>query len=623
MGKMRAGRRDGKRADVVRGETTDPAATTHKAGRVWAYGPAASDYAARLRVDGVDGVNVIVCDGTDAELALAKAASLRQAGIPFFVTPVLMPVRAANARIAAKEIVAAGLDADRLRLHFEALGAGTLTLNEQAVFDVPAYPPHVCNTMRELVQLADGLLIRSQRERYELQGLLQCSKPLTACVPLRNTAVPNVSPEAGAEDVVIWAPAATPADLQLYRYALAQLQRPAVAVCAQAHDDGVMRCVGLDQAASVLRRAAVVVDTDMTDPGTAIAFAERGFAVAAPLCNGAAEYVQNLVIYDPASFISLWGAVARARTNRRTVVRLHASDEAQLGELLSSQKPRIESPAPLVSIIVPTYNRRELLERNLRAFAAQTYPRIEVVVVNDGGVAVDDIVARFPFAKLVAPPQNVGVVKAVNFGFAHAAGEYIGMLADDDLQYPSHVAALVEGLQSSKLEVAHTDILLRLVEPQTQAGYATYGYTLIFHHDHDPVGVRWGGNATHAMGYLASRRAWEKIGYLDERRDCASDMDTILRFSTHFDIAHVPVVTGEMRYASDNTNASMRAGVKLVDEIRAVLLQHAPPESALTAARIEHVLSLTAACQEQQSFFAPWIRLSRPIDEGNSALAPQ
>ncbi|MGZ9148858.1 MAG: glycosyltransferase family 2 protein, partial [Candidatus Deferrimicrobiaceae bacterium] len=47
---------------------------------------------------------------------------------------------------------------------------------------------------------------------------------------------------------------------------------------------------------------------------------------------------------------------------------------------------------PLVSVIVPTYNRPEMLADCLRSILHQTYPNVEIIVVNDGGVDVKKII---------------------------------------------------------------------------------------------------------------------------------------------------------------------------------------------------------------------------------------
>jgi GT2 family glycosyltransferase len=80
---------------------------------------------------------------------------------------------------------------------------------------------------------------------------------------------------------------------------------------------------------------------------------------------------------------------------------------------------------PLVSVVVPTRG-APVLEECLAALAAQSFERLEVVVVADGVPAPDA-----PGARLVALPERMGFAAAVNAGVAAAAGSVVAILNDD------------------------------------------------------------------------------------------------------------------------------------------------------------------------------------------------
>jgi hypothetical protein len=112
---------------------------------------------------------------------------------------------------------------------------------------------------------------------------------------------------------------------------------------------------------------------------------------------------------------------------------------------------------PPVSIVVPTRNRRGLLRRALASVAAQLYRPIEVVVVNDAGADVDDVLDEFrPRLDVVAVvnPRNVGLAGARNIGIERAGGAYLGYLDDDDQLYPHHVGHLIARLQATGARAA-------------------------------------------------------------------------------------------------------------------------------------------------------------------------
>ena len=108
---------------------------------------------------------------------------------------------------------------------------------------------------------------------------------------------------------------------------------------------------------------------------------------------------------------------------------------------------------PLVSVVIPTKDRREFLPRALASVANQIYRPLEAVVVNDAGASVTDIIDDFREQVAVTEVvnrQNLYLAQSRNVGSEHASGSYIGFLDDDDHLYPHHVGHLVALLLSHK-----------------------------------------------------------------------------------------------------------------------------------------------------------------------------
>jgi glycosyltransferase involved in cell wall biosynthesis len=115
---------------------------------------------------------------------------------------------------------------------------------------------------------------------------------------------------------------------------------------------------------------------------------------------------------------------------------------------------------PLVSVIVPTYNRPETLAEALQSIVTQTYSSIEVIVVNDGGRDVRNVILRYASQRdirYIHLLDNKGRSAARNIGIAAAQGQYLAYLDDDDLFYPEHLTTLVNYLEVSGRQVAYTD----------------------------------------------------------------------------------------------------------------------------------------------------------------------
>lgn len=112
---------------------------------------------------------------------------------------------------------------------------------------------------------------------------------------------------------------------------------------------------------------------------------------------------------------------------------------------------------PLVSVIIPTYNRSRLLRETVDSVLAQTYPNIECVVVDDG--STDDtpaVMAAYAGRIVYIRTENQGGTKARNTGIAAARGKFLNFLDHDDLLLPEKIARQMEILRSRpKIGLVH------------------------------------------------------------------------------------------------------------------------------------------------------------------------
>ena len=139
---------------------------------------------------------------------------------------------------------------------------------------------------------------------------------------------------------------------------------------------------------------------------------------------------------------------------------------------------------PLISIIIPTYNRAELLmTRAVPSILAQTYPYFEVLIIGDH--CTDDTEKRiadlndprFTFYNLperpLYPPDKrkiwlLGGYKAMNTGRQMAQGKWLASLDDDDIWLPEHLEKLLRFAQMGNYEFASSQSLMQLPNGQTQ-----------------------------------------------------------------------------------------------------------------------------------------------------------
>jgi glycosyltransferase involved in cell wall biosynthesis len=114
----------------------------------------------------------------------------------------------------------------------------------------------------------------------------------------------------------------------------------------------------------------------------------------------------------------------------------------------SIPSPAVEaSEPPLVSIVVPTYNRGEFLERCLRSILSQTYRRIECLVIDgasrDNSLEILERLARQDSRLRFLSEPDHGEVEAANKGLDLARGEIVGIQGSDDYYVPDAVEAAV------------------------------------------------------------------------------------------------------------------------------------------------------------------------------------
>lgn len=112
---------------------------------------------------------------------------------------------------------------------------------------------------------------------------------------------------------------------------------------------------------------------------------------------------------------------------------------------------------PLVSVIIPTYNKSKLLRLTIESVLAQTYPAIELIVVDDGSTDDTPSVAREFGGRIIYVRQdNLGGEAARNNGFKIARGAYINFFDHDDLMMPTKIERQVQLLEArSEIGVAH------------------------------------------------------------------------------------------------------------------------------------------------------------------------
>jgi LmbE family N-acetylglucosaminyl deacetylase/GT2 family glycosyltransferase len=202
---------------------------------------------------------------------------------------------------------------------------------------------------------------------------------------------------------------------------------------------------------------------------------------------------------------------------------------------------------PLVSVIVRTRNRPELLREALESLAAGTYRRVEVIVVNDGGLS-PCLPAAYALPLVpVDLPGHQGRAAAANAGVARATGEYVTFLDDDDLADPEHLSTLVGIAGAAGVRVAYTDAAVGIYELDAEHGWRCVDRRLTYSRDFDGERLLV-DNYIPLNTLIVERRLLVEAGPFDVSLPFFEDWDMLIRLAALAPFHHLRRVTCEYRH---------------------------------------------------------------------------
>lgn len=118
-----------------------------------------------------------------------------------------------------------------------------------------------------------------------------------------------------------------------------------------------------------------------------------------------------------------------------------------------------------VSAIITTHNRKVLLKRSIESVFSQTYPNIELIVVDDASTdGTDDYCKVLSLRYIyISKQESKGGNYARNLGIKAATGEYVAFLDDDDYWLPSKIEKQVTLLENSDCELVYCGRRLEII----------------------------------------------------------------------------------------------------------------------------------------------------------------
>jgi GT2 family glycosyltransferase len=182
---------------------------------------------------------------------------------------------------------------------------------------------------------------------------------------------------------------------------------------------------------------------------------------------------------------------------------------------------------PLVSVVVPTFNRPEVTAQAVASVLAQTFKRFELIVVDDASQIPFDLPGKLrdPRVRILRHPVNRGAAGARNSGVSEARGDWVAFLDSDDLWLPDKLerqiaAAATAGDMAAwacgftKIDAFDSSRVDQIPIEATQPRLFASGC--------------WFCPGTTA---LVSKMAFERVGPFDETLRRLEDLDWYVRFA--------------------------------------------------------------------------------------------
>jgi glycosyltransferase involved in cell wall biosynthesis len=104
-----------------------------------------------------------------------------------------------------------------------------------------------------------------------------------------------------------------------------------------------------------------------------------------------------------------------------------------------SALPQSAAPCPRISVVTPSFNQAHFLEETIRSILLQSYPEIELLIIDGGSTDGSlDLIRRYaPWIAYWVSEKDRGQSHALNKGFAKASGQWIGWQNSDDIYHPN------------------------------------------------------------------------------------------------------------------------------------------------------------------------------------------
>ncbi len=188
------------------------------------------------------------------------------------------------------------------------------------------------------------------------------------------------------------------------------------------------------------------------------------------------------------------------------------------------------SKRPLVSVLLPTYNREQWIGESIKSILNQTYGNLELIIIDDASTDKTRSIVRSYLEKdaritYTRQDTNKGKPAAVNRGLHIANGEYVWIFDDDDIAFPNKLQTQIDIMERyPNASLSHTDAIL--FDNNTRK---VYNYFRAQEVSGNRLWEWLFGCRIHGPSVVMRKKCFEDIGGMDERLIRAQDYDLWIR----------------------------------------------------------------------------------------------
>jgi glycosyltransferase involved in cell wall biosynthesis len=287
--------------------------------------------------------------------------------------------------------------------------------------------------------------------------------------------------------------------------------------------------------------------------------------------------------------------------------------------------------SPLVSVVIPTFNRADMVVEAIKSVLSQTYPKLEVIVVDDGSVdeTADKIKSliscastgsgKAPEIQYLYQP-NMGQSRARNTGIAAARGEWIAFLDSDDYWLRDKIEWQLRAIKQfgNKCGACVSDA--RLVNKSNDMDTTAFRLAGMRHkermgiHPNATADIAKGSFSMYPQGLIVRSDLAKQIGGFDDDLHFEEDHDFLFRLSlvTSYCYVNLPLAVIDRNSRATDPTARVRAWDNAEFRVRARQCKY---EKWLTLSKDLPASVQTTIVQSLRAVHSAWANLYLQSDQ--------